>query len=42
MAGLTLRSQIGRKLSISEMDDNLTYLESISSGGLETLSYGDF
>lgn len=42
MAGLTLRSQIGRKLSISEMDGNLTYLESISSGGLETLSYGDF
>lgn len=34
MAGLTLRSQIGRKLSISEMDGNLTYLESISSGGL--------
>ena len=37
MAGLTLRSQIGRKLSISEMDDNLTYLESISSGGSTTV-----
>ena len=40
---LILRTQIGRKLTAAELDDNLLYLESLSGsgGGLEEVTFSE-